>query len=418
MKLYGLFLCLSTLIINVAASPFWLSQIKHQGTSPFYSNGGQTWKVFRNVKDYGAVGNGVHDDSDAIQNAIIDGDRNSHAGGVTGEPALVFLPSGTYRITKPLYLLLQTSLVGNPLDKAVIKPTNSVGANYVIDANDHSTQGTNNFYISIRNIKIDTTGMDTTIGVKALNWGVSQATSLSNVDIVMPYDDTAHQGIVMVDYQNVGLSNTMFGDLTITGGNVGISVSGQQLLIKSVSFYGCRTGIKVQNHQLLVLQSLHFENCGTGVDNTTPATGLYLIDATVKNCGPALNTQNTGTAWGSVLVENLSNSGGEGVSIMIGNTMVLGNVDTWAHGNVYAENSDGSTSHYFRAGIHLPKTKRPSVLLGADGRAFVKKMPQYGDIPASSFSSVKDFGAKGDGRTDDSAAIRQALAANAKSKVT
>lgn len=417
MRAYFLFFCLTTLAIKVTATPFWLSQIKHEGTSPFYSNGGATWKVFRNVKDYGAKGDGVHDDSDAIQNAIIDGNRNSHGGGVTGEPALVFLPAGTYRITKPLYLLLQTVIVGNPLDKAVIKPTNSVGANYVIDANDHSTQGTNNFYISIRNIKIDTTGMKTTINVKALNWGVSQGSCLSNVDIVMPYGNTAHEGIVMVDYENAGLSNTMFGDLTITGGNIGIAVSGQQLLIKSITFFGCRTGIKILNHQLMVLQDLTFEKCGTGIDNTTPATGLYLIDSFATNCGPVLITDNTESAWGSVLVENLQNTGGERISIMIGNTNVLGHVNTWAHGNVYG-NAAGSTAHYFRHAMNLPTTKRPAALLRSDGTIYVKQMPQYGNIPASSFASVKSFGAKGDGKTDDTAAIRRALAANVRNKVT
>lgn len=407
-----IFFCLTALVVaNATASTFWLENIKHEGTSPFYSNGGTTWKVFRNVKDYGAIGNGIHDDTAAIQAAITDGNRNSHDGGVTGMPALVYIPSGTYKITSPLYLLIQTSLVGNPLNKPVIKPGNKVGANYAIDANDHSTQGTNNFYISIRNIKIDTTGMTTTIGVKALNWGVSQGTSLSNVDIVMPYGDTAHQGIVMVDSQNVGLSNTMIGDLTITGGSVGISISGQQLLVKSVTFSGCATGIRTNGNYLLVMQDLHFTTCGTGIDNTSPATGLYLIDSVASNCGPVLKTKSPG----SVLVENLKNTGGEGISVMRGSEVVLGNIGTWAHGNVFGDNTNNPV---FRKGVTLPTTQRPSALLRADGTAYVKKMPQYGSIPASSFSSVKDYGAKGDGKTDDTAAIRDALAANARNKVT
>ena len=111
-------------------SRFWLEDIKHEGTSPFYVEG---WKVFRNVKDYSAKGDGITDDTAAIQRAIDDGNRPNHPGGTTGAPALVYLPAGTYRVSKTLQLWLQTSLVGDPLSKPIIKPTDSLGGNYVIN---------------------------------------------------------------------------------------------------------------------------------------------------------------------------------------------------------------------------------------------------------------------------------------------
>jgi hypothetical protein len=51
-----------------------------------------------NVKDFGAVGDGVADDTDAIQNAIFFGGNNT-----------IYFPSGTYRITKKI--LIGKSLV-------------------------------------------------------------------------------------------------------------------------------------------------------------------------------------------------------------------------------------------------------------------------------------------------------------------
>lgn len=48
---------------------FWLSKIAHQGTSPFLSDSSE-YVVFRNVKDFGAKGDGSTDDSAAFNAAI------------------------------------------------------------------------------------------------------------------------------------------------------------------------------------------------------------------------------------------------------------------------------------------------------------------------------------------------------------
>lgn len=84
-------------------APYWLEDIKHQGVASFNSNP-NNYTVFRNVKSYGAVGDGVTDDTAAIQRAMSEGNRCApgFCQSSTTSPAIVYFPAGTYMISSAI----------------------------------------------------------------------------------------------------------------------------------------------------------------------------------------------------------------------------------------------------------------------------------------------------------------------------
>lgn len=71
-------------------------------------------QVFRNVKDYGAKGDGVTDDTAAINSAMSDGARcGNNCGSSTIKPAIVYFPAGTYLVSSSIQQWYNTQLIGN-----------------------------------------------------------------------------------------------------------------------------------------------------------------------------------------------------------------------------------------------------------------------------------------------------------------
>lgn len=86
-----------------SCAPYWLENIKHQGVASFNPNP-NNYTVFRNVKDFGARGDGVTDDTAAIQRAVTQGNRcgPSACESSTNTPAIVYFPEGTYLISSSI----------------------------------------------------------------------------------------------------------------------------------------------------------------------------------------------------------------------------------------------------------------------------------------------------------------------------
>ncbi|KAL8858139.1 MAG: hypothetical protein Q9178_005316 [Gyalolechia marmorata] len=114
---------------------YWLVNILHQERAAFHNAAGNytgtntglnstgKYQVFRNVKAFGARGDGFNDDTAAINRAISSGSRC--APGVcqssTISPAIAYFPSGTHLGSSPVIDNYYTQIIGNPNDLPVIK---------------------------------------------------------------------------------------------------------------------------------------------------------------------------------------------------------------------------------------------------------------------------------------------------------
>ena len=95
-----------------AQNKFWLPTLKHQEYIGF-NNNPNAYKVFRNVKDYGAKGDGNTDDTNAINIAISQGDRcGPTCASSTISPAIVYFPPGKYVVSRPLLQFYYTQFIG------------------------------------------------------------------------------------------------------------------------------------------------------------------------------------------------------------------------------------------------------------------------------------------------------------------
>ncbi|KAA8892622.1 pectate lyase superfamily protein-domain-containing protein [Sphaerosporella brunnea] len=403
---------------DVAASSFWLEDIQKQGVAAFNPNP-SAYKVFRNVKDYGAKGDGTTDDTQAINAAIQDGTRcGNGCDSSTLTPALIYFPSGTYRVSAPIVAMYYSQLVGNAIDRPVIKGLPNFAGIALIDSDPYNSDGSNwytnqnNFFRAIRNFVIDTTDMPAAAGT-GIHWQVAQATSLVNLKFTMSTAaGNSHQGIFMDNG-----SGGFMSDLEFVGGKFGMWIGNQQFLTRDLKFSNCGTAIYLNWDWQWTFKSVDISNCQVGIDITAvdnsggQGVGSFiLLDSTISDTPIGIKTvrsaSSTPASGGSAVLDNvvLNNvpaavASGSGATILAGGSMTI---DLWGQGRSYGKNGAATTVQGTMTRTH-PK---PRALLDRTGKIFERSRPQYTDVPASSFISVRSNGAKGDGITDDTAAIQ------------
>ena len=220
---------------TTAPTVYWYEKIKHNGISPG-SASGKNWVVFRNVKEYGAKGDGTTDDTAAIQKAISTGDsageRSSGKFGSTGQPAVVYFPAGTYVVSSTVKNYIGTVLMGDPITRPTIKASASFKGTAMINGVDPRYPGLVAFYHEIKNLIFDSTAIPPTSKITLVDWPVSQGCQLSNCVFNMPVGASSHTGIVASGMNSPLLLN----DLQFIGGGIGYYGSSTQYHFKNIYF--------------------------------------------------------------------------------------------------------------------------------------------------------------------------------------
>ncbi|TVY16690.1 Glucan 1,3-beta-glucosidase [Lachnellula arida] len=403
---------------SAEAAAYWYEGITHQGISAFGTSG---YVVYRNVKDYGALGDGSTDDTAAINKAITDGGRcGQNCSSSTTTPAVIYFPAGTYVISSPINPAYFTQLIGNPNDVPTIKASASFPDSQglaLIDADPYYTQylnwvSTTLFYRQIRNFVIDTTNIPATTFINGIHWPTAQATSIQNVVFQLSSaSGTLHVGLFCESGSAGFLS-----DLTFNGGNIGANVGNQQFTMRGLTFNNCVTAISHSWNWSWTYIGLVINNCGTGIDISAGGAGaqvtgnIIVIDSTISGTTTGVktaydSTSSTGYTNGSIILENIVlDSVGTAVEGPNGSLLAGGSttIAAWGQGHEYSPS--GPTA--FQGSI-TPNT-RPSSLLNGTNYYQMSK-PQFETLTTAQVYSVMSSGAKGDGTTDDTAAVQSAL---------
>ncbi|KAL8927239.1 MAG: hypothetical protein Q9208_002415 [Pyrenodesmia sp. 3 TL-2023] len=388
------------------------------------------YQVFRNVKDFGAKGDGFSDDTAAINRAISSGDRcGPGCESSTTSPAIVYFPSGTYRVSAPIVDFYYTQIIGNPNKLPILKATSNFSGIAVIDGNqyqpgnaDHpggilAWRAINVFYRQIRNLVIDVTNVPANSSVQCIHWPTSQATSLQNIVFHMSQaKGNQHQGVFIEEG-----SGGFMSDLTFNGGQNAASFGNQQFTVRNFVINNANNAINMVWDWGWTFHSVAINNCSVGfnITNTSPSTqtvgSITVIDSSIMDTAVGVLTSHLPNATytnGSLVLENVELRNVPMAIQGIGNSTSLRGtsndqsrtIAAWAQGHTY--NPSGPSAI---AGP-IPAIQRSQSLLDINtNKYYTRSKPQYPDLPASHFLSARAAGAAGDGKMDDTDSLQKLI---------
>jgi len=266
---------------------------------------------FRNVRDLGAKGDGVHDDTSAFREALAARKAPPH------EWTIVYVPKGTYRVTDTIGWPRRAYLIGEEREKTIIKlddqcagfgggeakpviHTGIPGPYYGSDSRANAA-----FANYVLNLTIDTgQGNGGAVGVRYTthNQGILGEVTIRSGD---------GRGRAGIDLSSTEFGPGMIRNVRIEGFEIGIDTPGNvsHVTLANVELRNQRR-VGIRNRFPMSLQGLTSRNRVPAVRNEGGMAHLVLVDGKLTGgSGKHCAVENRG---GTVYARNLQSSGYRG----------------------------------------------------------------------------------------------------------
>ncbi|KAK7423089.1 hypothetical protein QQZ08_009256 [Neonectria magnoliae] len=290
---------------------------------------------------------------------------------------------------------------------------------------------TSNKYIAdnvgcIKNVKIDVRLTDPYAYVCAIHWQVEQASSLDNIEFYMQYNSDVPHSTQQGIYMENG-SGGFLADPTFVGGNFDAYFGNQQFTTSHLIFVNSKTALQVHWDWAWAMQDFIIEGCENSLVITGQGVGsLILANTIIANTPNGIVTSLHAENSTSFLLQNVGffNVETAVADSVAQKTLIAGGnevyIDSWEFGRI--TNKDGAAS--FVNGVAIPVMNRTEELAGVQNdkmkaNLFTRRRSKYYDVASRKAMNVRALGAKGDGKTDDTAVLNSILsgAANTSSIV-